>query len=711
MKEASPSGGQAGWPGQSLAFFAGRSRFVVFIVCIYLAGLTWLVFGQTLQFQFVNLDDDKYVSENEMVAKGLSLHGVEWAFTHPTMYLWTPLTTISHMLDCQLFGMKPAGHHLSNVVLHITSVILLFLVLHKMTGALWRSAFVAAVFAIHPLKVESVAWVAERKDVLSGVFFLLTLGAYVYWTRNRPSPARYLCALAVFALGLLAKPMLVTVPLVLLLLDYWPLQRWPREGWRGVERLILEKIPFFVLSALSAAVTFVIGTSPGPVPHPFAAPLRLGNALVSTILYVQEMFYPAGLSVLYPFPPAGQPPWKVATAALLLAAITGGAVLLGKKRPYLLVGWLWYLVTLAPVSGILQTGREAHADRYTYLPQIGLTILITWAVAEWGASWRTHSREVLGGVAAVTLAVLAVCSRAQTATWRDSETMWKRMLACNPGQPLVLPHFNLALALMQKGKLDEAISELKESLENRTDIYRNPDSEAGIRVNMGLALLKKEEFGAAIPEFERVLKVKPASAGVHYNLGYAYLRLGRVEEAIVQFRRAIELKPADAEAHLNLGVAYEQQGRKDAAMAEYQTAVESDPENGAAQYNLGHALLGKENAAEALPHLEKAVEMNPQLLPALDDLAWTLTIAPNRMPVDRVRALNLAAAADEISGGTNPHVLRTLAAAYAANGQYISAAAAARRAMGMLSGAGEDAKLMGALSQELARYETGQAAR
>ena len=474
--------------------------------------------------------------------------------------------------------------------------------------------------------------------------------------------------------------------------------------------MILEKIPFFVLSALSAVVTVVTGRSPGVPLHPFAAPLRLGNTLVSAILYIQEMFYPAGLSALYPFPAAGQPAWKVALAALSLGAITAGVILLGKKRPYLPVGWFWYLVTLAPVSGLLQTGREAHADRYTYLPQIGLIILITWAVAEWGSARRAHSREVLAGVAAVILAVLAACSRTQTSYWRDSEALWRRMLACNPGQPLVMPHFSLALALIQKGKLDEAIAELKEC-ENRTDIYRNPDSQADIHVNMGLALLGKKEFGAAIPEYEEAAKAKPASPGIHYNLGYAYLGLGKVEEAITQFRRAIELKPGYADAHLNLGVAYEQQGRSDAAMAEYRTAVEFDPENGAAQYNLGHALLGKENTMEALPHLEKAVEMNPQLVPALDDFAWALTIAPNRMPLDRVRALNLAEAAEEISGGTNPHVLRTLAAAYAANGQYISAAAAARRAMGMLTGTGADAKLMGTLSEELSRYETGQAVR
>jgi hypothetical protein len=387
-----------------------------------------VVFGQTLGHGFVNYDDDRYVYKNPHVIHGLDLKGVEWAFTHSLMANWHPLTVMSHMLDCQLYGFNAGGHHLTNLLLHAATTILLFLVLRQMTQALWSSAFVAAVFAIHPLRVESVAWVAERKDVLSGLFFMLTLGAYVRYVRNPSSPGRYLMLTLLFALGLMCKPMLVTTPFVLLLLDYWPLNRFGTAGnhfsipWK----LIVEKIPLIMCSIALCLVTFQLQRPDTGI----SFCLRIGNALVSYVAYGGQMLYPVGLAVLYPYPVDGVPTGKIILAALVLVAVSVAAFRWRRRRPYFLVGWLWYLGMLVPVIGVVaQFGAQSRADRYTYLPQIGLYILVTWTAVELTASWRSR-RWVLGGSALAVLAVLITCARAQTAYWRDSRSLWAHTLAC-----------------------------------------------------------------------------------------------------------------------------------------------------------------------------------------------------------------------------------------------------------------------------------------
>jgi len=470
------------------------------VVSFYLAGLVWVVFGQTLRQQFVNFDDSAYVYENWEVVKGVTWEGLAWAFRHTVLYLWNPLTVLSHMLDCQIFGLAPAGHHLVNVLLHIATAILLFLFLQRTTGALWPGAFVAAVFAIHPLRVESVAWVSERKDVLSGLFFMLTLGAYV-----RRS---FLLTPLFFALGLLAKPMLVTLPCVLLLLDYWPLNRWKTMG---MKKLVLEKLPLFALSAASCVATLLIQDRlPGVGPHNFPLSQRIGNALVSPVTYLVQMVYPAGLAVLYPFPPGGQPLWKVAGAAVILAAITLLVWRWRERRPYLWMGWLWYLGMLAPVLGILQMGRESHADRYTYLPQIGIYIMITWAAEEVSAPWPRR-REILGGLAVLVLAPLALCARIQTSYWKDSETLWRRMLAETSDIPMAMPHLNL-----------------------------------------GIALAKKGDAEAAIAQYRRAIEINPDYADADTALGNALLQSGRGDDAVAYYRKSLSMQPMDLTTQNNL---------------------------------------------------------------------------------------------------------------------------------------------------------------
>ena len=348
-------------------------------VCIFIAAITWLVFGETLRNNFVNYDDETYVYGKPIITSGITATGLAWAFTHSHARNWHPLTTISHMLDCQVFGIKAGGHHFNNVLLHSIAAILLFLVLEQMTGAIWRSGFVAAVFAIHPLRVESVAWIAERKDVLSAVFFMLTLTAYLRYVRKQ-TLGRYAVVAVLFACGLMSKPMLVTVPFVLLLLDYWPLQRL--IDFRTLRKLILEKIPLLALSAASCVATILAQGGPSGEMEPFPLTWRINNALISYLTYVWQMFWPARLAVFYPHPENRLPLWEIIVAIVFVLGISGAAIALRRTRPYFIVGWFWYLGMLVPVIGVLQIGMQGHADRYTYLPQIGLYLLVTWTVGD-----------------------------------------------------------------------------------------------------------------------------------------------------------------------------------------------------------------------------------------------------------------------------------------------------------------------------------------
>jgi protein O-mannosyl-transferase len=565
-------------------------------VCLVLAAITFAVFGQTLAHGFVNYDDDKYVYENPVVAMGLTLKGTLWALTYGEIGHWHPLTWLSHMADCQVYGLNPGGHHLSNVLLHAATVILLFLVLRQMTGALWRSAFVAAVFAIHPLRVESVVWIAERKDVLSGVFFMLTLWAYARYARQ-PSRGRYAAVAVWYGLGLLCKNTLVTLPFVLLLLDWWPLGRMSRAA---LSRLVMEKAPLFLLSIGSCVATVLV---PEKVFASDRVPFleRAGNAVVSYGIYLRQMVYPAGLAIVYPNPSNGQPLWKVALAFVLLAAISMVLLACRKRRPYLLVGWLWYLGMLVPMLGIIQISYYAHADRYTYLPGIGLVLAGTWAVGDWSMGWK-QQRAVLGGLMAVVIGALMVCAWKQTAYWQNSETLWTHTLACTTGNHVA--HYNFGLALDQKERVNEAITQYQEALQIR------PDS-AEARNNLGLALFKKGRVNEAITQYQDALQFQPGYLDAHYNLGNALRQEGRTDEAITQYQEALQINPDYAQAHDNLGNALRQAGRMDEAIVQYQSALQINPGNAKAHNNLGYVLLQKGRVDEAIAQFQQALQINP----------------------------------------------------------------------------------------------------
>ncbi len=589
---------------------------VVVVICIFLAAMTWIVFGQTLGNDFVAYDDGDYVYANPIVRSGITLRGVVWAFTHAHADNWHPITTISHMLDCQLFGLHAGGHHFNNVVLHTAAVILLFLVLYQMTAALWRSAFVAAVFAIHPLRVESVAWIAERKDVLSGVFFMLTLGAYLHYV-HKQTRGRYAMLAISFACGLMTKPMLVTVPFVLLLLDYWPLRRI--VDIRTLRKLAWEKVPLLVLSIASSVATFLAQGGVAGKAEPFPLTWRIDNAVVSYLIYIGQMFWPAHLAVFYPHPESGLPVWNVIVAAAILVAITGATLVLRRTRPYFVVGWFWYLGMLVPVIGVLQIGMQGHADRYTYLPQIGLYLMLTWAIADLFQSWR-YRRSLLAVGAAIVLVALGRSARSQVPNWRNSESLWKHALAVTSNNHLA--HENLGVILQRRGQVDEAISHYREALRIRSSSGQN--------------------------------RYRRALARAHSNLAGALLRKGKIDEAIAHSEMALKFRPEDADAHTNLG----------------------------------NALLQKGFTDQAILHYEKALRTAPESATTLNNLAQILATSSDVKFRNGTRAVQLANQADRISGGKIPAFIRTLAAAYAEDGQFNSAVDAAERALKLANAQG-----------------------
>ncbi|MEY2495489.1 MAG: protein O-mannosyl-transferase [Verrucomicrobiota bacterium] len=655
---------------------ARQSGPVILLVCLALVALTWLVFGQTLRHGFVNYDDPSYVYENPTVIKGLTLEGLKWAFTHSHARNWHPLTTLSHVLDCQLFGVEPGGHHFTNVLLHTVTVLLLFFLLWQMTGAYWRSAFVAAIFAIHPLRVESVAWVAERKDVLSGLFFVLTLAAYVRYVRKR-TITHYSMVALFFALGLMSKPMLVTLPLVLLLVDYWPLGRFAqsrsnRSQSRTLLPLLVEKVPLLVLSAASCLVTFLVQKSGGAQTEPLPLTWRIGNALTAYVTYIWQMIWPINLAPIYPHPEGGLPAWLVVGAMLILLIVTGTAFLRRRKNPYVLTGWLWYLGMLVPVIGIVQVGAQGWADRYTYLPQIGLYVLVTWTLADVTAGWR-YRRELLGAGGALAVAALGWTAWVQTGFWRNSETLWTHTLAVTTENEVA--HNNLGEVLDKRDQIDEALSHYEKALEIRSHKQTS-------RYDFLLAL-------------------------THSNLGTVLRRKGLLNDAIDHYRKAVELQPDYAEGYFGLGGALTEKGWLDGAIDAFRKALTLEPEYAGAYIGLGTALLRAGRPVEAIVQYQKALELAPQALVALNNLAWVYATSADPSIRNGPKAVLLAEQAVRVTG-QDPFYLHKLAAAYAAVGDFPKALETAERALQSATRQG-DAALAGELERNILLYQANTA--
>jgi tetratricopeptide (TPR) repeat protein len=601
-----------------------------------LALITLILYWPVRHFAFNNYDDAQYLTENPSVQNGITIPAITWAFTTGYAGNWHPLTWLSHLLDVQLFGFNAGGHHFTNVLFHIANTLLLFLLLHRWTGALWRPAFVAALFAWHPLHVESVAWVAERKDVLSTCFWLLTLFAYgKYVEQSRRASALnpqkipagggyYALALVLFTLGLLAKPMLVSLPLVLLLLDYWPLGRIQLPvSTRSVIALLREKIPFFTLAAAACVITFLVQRKIKAVQSLENLSLvdRLANAVVSYARYLGKLFWPTNLAVLYPFS-RHLPLAEVLGAAMLLLIICGVAGRLARSHPPLLVGWLWFVITLVPVIGLVQVGEQAMADRYSYIPSIGLFLIVAWEIprllnAGNSGPMMLQRRIALMLSAGIILSACLVTTARQLRYWQDSATLFTHAVEVTKNNSIA--ECNLGLAYAARGQPDEAI------LHERAALKINPNY-ANAENSLGIILGDQGKWDEAIACLVAAIKAQPDFDRAYYNLGLIYLKQGRLDDAIVQFRSAVKINPQHDNARTSLGMVLARQGRLEEAMEQYRKALAIAPNNAYAHNALGRALEAGNKLDEAAAHYAAAIAFKPDFAEAHENLGVILML-------------------------------------------------------------------------------------
>ena len=583
------------------------------LLCIVMPLITLAIYAQTANHDFINFDDTIYVTDNPVVKDGLTARTVTWAFTATTASNWHPLTWLSHMTDVQLFGLKPGGHHITSVIIHIASALLLFLLLVQITAAPWQSLFVATLFALHPLHVESVAWIAERKDVLSGLFWTMTLLLYVRYVK-RPDAGRYLAALACFAVGLMTKPMLVTLPLVLLLLDWWPLNRLSPGGdgedsmLKSVAATLLkEKIPFLLLSALSSALTIYAQHHGGAMATLDKAPfgLRISNAIIAYATYISDTFWPHDLAMLYPFPTSillGQ----LVGAALLLLMISAGVLYTGRRFPWLAVGWLWFLVTLLPVIGLIQVGGQSHADRYTYIPLTGLFIMIAWGVPQLLQGWR-WKRYALAILAGVSVCAMTAMTWHQLGYWRNNITLYRHTLAVTSDNYLILNNYGIAMD--QSGDYEAALQLYQEAL-------RVWPRSAFAHNNMGAVLARKGRHAEAIEHYQAALRLKPDYAMAVVNIGRSLAGLGRNNEALTQYEQALKLDPASVDVHLSMAILLMKSGQRDVARQHYETVLRLDPFSARAPVNMGVELAQQGRLDEAGDYFRQALAIDPDSVEA-----------------------------------------------------------------------------------------------
>jgi tetratricopeptide (TPR) repeat protein len=612
----------------------GRQTFLLgFSLVVITLALYWPATG----YDFIVYDDGDYVYDNPWVNGGLHLDALRWALSSTWACNWHPLTWISHMLDCSCYGLFAGGHHLTSIILHSLNTLMLFGLLQWLTKSLWASGVAAALFAWHPLHVESVAWVAERKDVLSTLFLLLTIWAYACYTK-RPTISRYALALVLFALGLMSKPMLVTVPFVLLLLDYWPLGRVVSAGKTGAEvkagkscpALVVEKLPFFALALVASVITVMAQGSGGAIKTTEQVPwaMRVPVALTAYLGYLGKSIWPVNLSVFYPLP--ARPPLTAGVcSALGLAGITYVVLRWRFRFPWMTVGWLWFLVTLVPVIGIIQVGTQAMADRYTYIPMIGLLLLVVWSFEHWVKSMPgvRALAFVLAGGAVLSCLVL---TRIQLSHWHDSIALFTHALSVTTNNPVA--HQNLGVALANAGRSAEAIA-----------------------------------------HYQEVLRLMPNSAQAHYNLGIEMASAGKLDQATFHYSEALKLNPKSEKLHNNFGVILAQRGELQAAMEEFKRSIQLNPNYPKPYLNYGMAMQQRGLTAVAVTNYAKALELDSNWPEALDKLALLLATCPEPNLRNPPLAVELAERANQITRGEVPAYLDTLATAYAAAGNYTNA--------------------------------------
>jgi len=638
------------------------------LVCLFLVMAIIAVYWQVGDHDFINYDDNLYVTINPHVQAGLTLDSITWAFTSTRASNWHPLTWISHMLDFQIYGMSPGQHHLTNMLFHILNTLLLFFVFKRMTKDLWQSGFVAALFALHPLHVESVVWLAERKDVLSTFFWILTLWSYVRYV-ERSDFNRYLPVLFFFILGLMAKPMIVTLPFVLLLLDYWPLKRFrlglsedgqgcrPKPFYFG---MVWEKLPLFFLAAGSSVITYMVQKSTGAVSTLAVIPVhvRIANAIVSYVRYIGKMIWPHNLTILYPYPKSIIL-WQVAGAGMLLAAITVVVFRMVKTKPYVAVGWFWFLGTLVPVIGLVQAGSQAMADRYTYVPLIGLFIIVAWGVPDILGKWR-YKKKILAVSSVIVLSVFMICTWFQVGKWRNSMTLFQN--AVDVTENNYVAYEKLGEALAEQGKMDSAIKHYSEALRIRPDFMST-------YLNMGVALREQGNYDAAIRHFLKALRINPDNAIAHNNLGVVFARKGNAKEAVSQFSEAIRIDPDYAGAYYNLGKIFANQGKIE----------------------------------DAIRYYRKTLQINPSMTQALYNLSWILATHIDAEYRNGKDALKLAQSLCKITQYKQPLALDSLAAAYAEVGNFDDSVSTAKKAFKLALDQGPEELVQG-LKKRLQLY-------
>ena len=631
------------------------------LIYLLLTVAALIAFWQVNQCDFINYDDPLYVTENIHVKSGITFGSIRWAFTTGHSANWHPVTWISHMLDVQLFGLKPRWHHLTNLLFHIANTLLLFFVFCRMTKAPWKSAFVAALFALHPLHVESVAWVAERKDVLSTFFWMLTMGAYIHYVAH-PRLKNYLLVLIFFALGLMSKPMLVTLPFVLLLMDYWPLQRFEqkesvrqtrtegsreqaqlhakkREGKSGKTptgqgmvkeekpgdnkyqralafSVLREKIPLFALAALSCIVTYAVQQKGGAVGSIEAVSpgIRIANAWVSYIIYIGKTIWPVNLAVYYPHPGLW-PVWQALGAVLLLIAVTIPVIRTAKRLPYLTVGWLWFTGTLVPVIGIVQVGRQAMADRYTYIPLIGLFVMAAWGIPDLLKKWPptrfpTLRKWALFAASGLVLPSLLIVTRIQAAYWRNDIALYEHSLKVTGPNDVIL--CNLGVVYGKAGNSAQAITDFDRAIEI------NPKSARAYH-NLGVTYRKLGNYAQAITDFDRAIEINPEYAEAYYSRGVTHGKLGDHRQAISDYDRAIGINPELALAYINRGAAYHELGDQKQAISNYDRAIEINPKYAETYNNRGIAYGELGNRTQAISDYDRAIEINPEYAEAYNN--------------------------------------------------------------------------------------------
>jgi tetratricopeptide (TPR) repeat protein len=684
-----------------------QKRYCVFFVCLTLVLTTLAVFWQLHNHEFItNFDDSFYITDNDNVKAGLTWQGIIWAFTTNHAFNWHPLTWLSHMFDCQFFGVEPGAHLLINTLFHTANATLLFFILYRMTGSLWSSAFIAAAFALHPLHVESVAWASERKDTLSTFLVMLTILSYTYYV-ERPCIKRYSMILLFFALCLMAKQMYVTLPFLLILLDYWPLGRISFRGQKHIccslgpaaisfRKCILEKVPFLILSVAASVIVFTVQRQTGVmrtfVDSPPAS--RLANVLVAYTTYIVKMFWPLKLAACYPYPYDGLSFWYVLLSALLLLVVTSFVTWKFRRYPYLAIGWFWYIGTLVPVIGLVQVGCSAFADRYTYFPLIGLFIFITWGLSNFAG--RSRKKEVVFSVSApVIILLFGTLSWYQAKYWQNSITLFSH--AAQVVENNWWAYDVLGSAFLEQSRYDEAIKNFNKALELRPAHKKMRNMvEFVVNGKLGIALGYQGKLDEARKFFNQALTIKPNDSQTNYNMGCAYMRMGKVDEAIKYFYKALTFEPdseiyREAFKHASLVQSQKQgmidnpndvnslffladqlakKGESKEAIKYFNQGLKLNPESSQAHISLGYLLAGQREFDQAVEHFNKALELDPNSAVAHYFLAQALNhIGKKEEAAEEMhKALELAEAqgdsnlAESIKDHLNINIIRHPAA-------------------------------------------------